>query len=189
MTSSNISFSLQPQFAPHPLASFHICNFPCVLSQHTFRLHGRAEILLGGRIVQLWKMYHGSNSERLSSHLQGKKLAQSYMLHVIWCSIWYVCFHILHTCAFLSELCSSIICWRFLVQHSCQSECGPDRCRVLRAVIPWAVPLQSCLSTWPQCLGCFQTTNWKCFLVSSWPRCLPSSSSCSSSTRRQSSGP
>lgn len=115
----------------------------------------------------LVKMYRGSNSKLLSSHLQGKKLAQSYVLHVVWCSLVCVLPHITYLCFFVRALCSSVPCWSFSVQHSCQSECGPDRRTVCStAVIPWAVPLQSWLSTWPQCLGCFQTTNWKCFLVS-----------------------
>lgn len=75
----------------------------------------------------------------------------------------------------------------FLVQWFCRSKCGPNCTVCSTTVIPWVVPLQSCLSTWPQRLGCFQTTNWKCFPVSWWLRCLPSSSSCSSSARTRSS--
>ena len=77
----------------------------------------------------------------------------------------------------------------FLVQHCSWSERCPNLTVCSTAVIPWVVPVQSFLSTWPRCLWCFQTTNWKCFLVSWWHHCLPSSSSCSSSTKRQSSGP
>lgn len=61
-------------------------------------------------------------------------------------------------------------------------------CTVCSAAIPWVILLKSSLSTWPQCLGCFRTTNWKRFQVFLWSCCLPSFSSCSSSAKRRSSG-
>lgn len=73
--------------------------------------------------------------------------------------------------------------WRFLSNISVLIS---QQCT---AFAPWVRPLQSGFSTAPQRLGCFRTTNWKCF-PASWSRCsFPFSSFCSSLTRRRSSGP
>lgn len=90
------------------------------------------------------------------------------------------------TCFFpLSQLC---IITYLLNPGEAVSLCLLYLYRVLRCCDSLSGSLKSSLNTWPQCLGCFRTTNWKRFQVSLWSCCLPSFSSCSSSAKRRSSG-
>lgn len=163
-------------FFPHKLKVFTPVSQPsCQGNLQVFDWRLRFSSRPVAYVSETGLFHSGSNSKLLVLH---SREVNSIKLHVTSCSSTYL-FGQIKLCCSQNEPGSTFVLMPFSLLWNtggcvswCSTKCWSVMlCSAFRticstAVIPWVVPVQSRLSTWLQCLGCFQMTNWKCFLVS-----------------------